>query len=456
MAVILPNISASLSSFKVNSQSKALQKLSGTYGTADILNGGETLDNELEYVFSISGLEQHTIGVIYTKSLLLDSNGELIGPRKLSFNVNGQAYSGTINASDSVKTLITTPFVINEQVDGKYDITIKVSSNDIESCYYGLHSVLIELSDIAYSVQLRFTGPKTYRTAGNITVSAIVVNRGSLEVSFSKDPTTDYNQDIHNVEGRIYFLHDGIYIDGYKHSYNLPASSNQYGVVKLKDAFDVDVNGQIIPPTESGIASSPQLVYTSTQQATDKIRGTVYIKDGFDTNSETGEEIAPTDSNTAASTKLVYNKTQQATDQTRGTVYIRDSFETDEETGAIIAPEGSGIAVSVKLLYDALNNLDQATEQIPGVVKLSGPSFDIDPQTGGVIAPEDSGVAASIQLVYNTMASLKNYVDENKIDIYIDEDNNSLTPIRNELIFSKDFVLKDHRLEMQFVNVYNN
>jgi hypothetical protein len=60
MAVI-DNISSALSSFKVNGSNKSLVKVTGTYGTHDILNGGEVVENELEYTFNINGLNGHNI-----------------------------------------------------------------------------------------------------------------------------------------------------------------------------------------------------------------------------------------------------------------------------------------------------------------------------------------------------------------------------------------------------------
>ena len=327
MAVI-DNISATLSSFKINGSSTALTKLSGTYNTAEILNGGETLENELEYTFRVTGLQNHTIGTILTKTLLLTSTGDLCSQRNLRLEVNSVSFSGTIQAKDNVKTLISTPFVVNEeQTQNSYDIVLKVTSNDLESCYYGLQSLLIQLSDIPYQVQLLFTGPKNNRTANNIEVNASVIKKGEIPVTFAKDITQIFDRDTHNEEGRVYFLQDGIFVDGYQHGVNAPATNIKAGIVKLQDEFETDENGGIIAPDETGVAASPQ---------------------------------------------LVYNMVQPATTEIRGTVILQNTFETDG--GAIIAPEGDGIAASPQLVYNTLatakNYVDTRIAGIPAPVKI--------------------------------------------------------------------------------------
>ena len=74
MAVI-NNLNATLSQFKINDQSSQLVNNIGTYGTTEILNGGELLENVITYTFTISGLKNHTIQSISFESLLLTEEG---------------------------------------------------------------------------------------------------------------------------------------------------------------------------------------------------------------------------------------------------------------------------------------------------------------------------------------------------------------------------------------------
>ena len=91
MAVI-NNLSATLKSFTINGKESALANVIGAYGTADILNGGETyLDkssNTLIYTFSIKGLQSHTIKNIIVRSLLLNSDGSITSTKRFTLQLN--------------------------------------------------------------------------------------------------------------------------------------------------------------------------------------------------------------------------------------------------------------------------------------------------------------------------------------------------------------------------------
>lgn len=333
MAVI-DNISSSLQSFKVNGSNKSLVKVTGTYGTHDILNGGEVVENELEYTFNINGLNGHNIKNIIIQSLLLDSNGELSSSRQIGLLLNSLVFNGTFNTSDSAKTIISTSFTINEeQSANQYTFVLKVTTTDSNSFYYGLAGFIIELGDIPYQINFTFSGPNTYRSANKINVAPLVIALGSQPISFSKDPTKDFDISTQNIEGRAYFTKDGIYVDGYQYSVNTPANLQKQGVVKLQDQFEVDQNNTIIPPSESGVAASPTMLYNVVQNVTD------YVK-------------------SATTTKA-------------GKVTIQHTFEIDPNDGGIIAPVGEGIAASPQLVYNTLatakDYVDDRIDNLPMV-----------------------------------------------------------------------------------------
>ncbi len=314
MAVI-DNISSALSSFKVNGSNKSLVKVTGTYGTHDILNGGEVVENELEYTFNINGLNGHNIKNIIIQSLLLDSNGGLSASRQIGLLLNSLVFNGTFNTSDSAKTIISTSFTINEeQSANQYTFVLKVTTTDSNSFYYGLAGFIIELGDIPYQINFTFSGPNTYRSANKIHVAPLVIALGSQPVSFSKDPTKDFDISTQNVEGRAYFAKDGIYVDGYQYSVNTTANTQKQGVVKLQEQFEVDDQNTIIAPSESGVAAAPIMVYDLTQNVTDYVKtanlnqfGKVKLQNSFEIDPNDGGIIAPTAGGIAASPQLVYN-----------------------------------------------------------------------------------------------------------------------------------------------------
>ena len=279
MAVI-NNISASLTSFKINDMESNLANVKGIYNTANLLNGGVTYDsklsqfNNLTYTFKINGLEGHTIKNIIVKSLLLTPTGDLHKGTKFNLTLNTVSTTLNLEASDSVKTILPTAFSWNQQIEGEFEIVYKADNITTEECCYCLQSILINLNDINQAIQITFTGPISQRTPSTIKVATLVLNKDSTEVSFSKDPINVYNRESDNVEGRLYLKQNGIYVDGYCYGTAVVATTEQSGIVKLsKESFNIAEDGGILIPTESGVAATPQLVYnalTSSINYTDK------------------------------------------------------------------------------------------------------------------------------------------------------------------------------------------
>lgn len=264
MAVI-ENVQASLVSFAVNNVSSRLNNNVGTYGTSEILNGGELLENQLSYTFRVTGLIGHTIQAITVYSLLLTNTGGLCSARRIAMSIPdyGSPFSGNMNANDQSKSIIPVTFTQSGEVTGDLTFPVNVSMSSTSSCYYGMHSISIDLQDVSYSVKLTFSGPTSNRSASNITVSTLVVNRDAVPVTFSKDPTLPFNPEIDNVEGRMYLKQDGIYVDGTKYGTVAPATDAQLGLVKLFDNFEIDEDGGIVAPDAPNTAATPRLVYNA-------------------------------------------------------------------------------------------------------------------------------------------------------------------------------------------------
>lgn len=271
MAVI-NNLRARFTGFYVNSQASRLVNCVGSYGTAEILNGGELEENTLQYDFKIQGLLDHTIKSIVVKSLLLTSTGDLATTKNMTLGIDsyGSIYRGNFETSDSVKTIISTEFSqVELQETNEKDISVVIQMNSSGSCYYGLHSLIINLQDIDYSISITFTGPNQGRTTSTIQPAVLLIKQGAVDVTFSKDPTMNYDSNVDTVEGRMYFKKDGIYVDGYQYGTATPATEQKPGTVKLSgSSFEVIVDQQtgqqqIVAPTEGGVAASPQLVYNT-------------------------------------------------------------------------------------------------------------------------------------------------------------------------------------------------
>ena len=264
MAVIT-NIAAALTSFKINDSDARLVDNTGTYGTQDVLNGGELVDNTLSYSFSVNGLRDHRIGSITISAILLNADGSLATARNIKTQIKdfGSAKTQNFAVSDSQKVII--PITIENNVLIETNIFIfevLISTTGQQSVYYAMTGITINLEDIPESVVLSFSGPASNRGVGNITIAPLIKIQGTETVSFSKDATVAFDPNIDSVEGRVYFRKDGIYVDNYKYGAVNPATENDLGLVKLFNSFKYDENG-IVAPTENNIAATPQLVYNA-------------------------------------------------------------------------------------------------------------------------------------------------------------------------------------------------
>ena len=352
MAVI-NNLNATLSQFKINDQSSQLVNNIGTYGTTEILNGGELLENVITYTFTISGLKNHTIQSISFESLLLTEEGELNTTKNLSTRILNYSspFTGNFITSDSKKTILTTTFKETKPIeDDIFEFTLQVSMNSLESCYFGLHGIIIDLLDIPNSVKLYFSGPNTGRRPSSINVSTLVTTKGAVNVTFSKDESIQFDKEQDNVDGRIYFRHDGIYVDGYQYGVNVEASESKIGLVKLKNDYEINPEGGIIIDNQSGIAATPQLIINTLNKITN------FIDNGI---------IPPADT------------------ESFGFVKLRDSFETfvDEETGetGIVIPNENGVAASTLLVYNTINTLKTYTDELVEGIPI--PSIELEDNT---------------------------------------------------------------------------
>ena len=264
MAVIT-NVAAALTSFKVNDSDARLVDNTGTYGTQDVLNGGELVDNTLSYSFSVNGLRDHRIGSIIISAILLNADGSLATARNIKTQIKdfGNAVTQNFATSDAQKVII--PITIENNVLIETNIFIfevLISTTGQQSVYYAMTGITINLEDIPESVVLSFSGPASNRGVGNITIAPLIKIQGTETVSFSKDATTAFDPNVDSVEGRVYFRKDGIYVDNYKYGAVNAATENDLGLVKLFNSFKSDEEG-IIAPTENNVAATPQLVYNA-------------------------------------------------------------------------------------------------------------------------------------------------------------------------------------------------
>lgn len=264
MAVIT-NIAAALTSFKINDSDARLVDNTGTYGTQDVLNGGELVDNTLSYSFSVNGLRDHRIGSITISAILLNADGSLATARNIKTQIKdfGNAVTQNFAVSDAQKVII--PITIENNVLIETNIFIfevLISTTGQQSVYYAMTGITINLEDIPESVVLSFSGPASNRGVGNITIAPLIKIQGTETVSFSKDATVAFDPNVDSVEGRVYFRKDGIYVDNYKYGAVNPATENDLGLVKLFNSFKFDEEG-IVAPTENNVAATPQLVYNA-------------------------------------------------------------------------------------------------------------------------------------------------------------------------------------------------
>ena len=264
MAVIT-NIAAALTSFKINDSDARLVDNTGTYGTQDVLNGGELVDNTLSYSFSVNGLRDHRIGSITISAILLNADGSLATARNIKTQIKdfGNAVTQNFAVSDAQKVII--PITITNSVlveTNAFTFDVLISTTGQQSVFYAMTGVAINLDDIPESVVLSFSGPASNRSVSSITVAPLIKIQGTEAVSFSKDATVAFDPNVDSVEGRVYFRKDGIYVDNYKYGAVNAATANQLGLVKLFNSFDYDKEG-IIAPTGDDLAATPQLVYNA-------------------------------------------------------------------------------------------------------------------------------------------------------------------------------------------------
>ena len=264
MAVIT-NIAAALTAFKVNNTNAKLVDNTGTYGTQDVLNGGELVENTLSYSFSVNGLRDHRIGSITISAILLNADGSLATARNIKTQIKdyGNAVTQNFTVSDAQKVII--PITISNNVlveNNVFAFEVLISTPGQQSVYYAMTGVTIDLDDIPESVVLSFSGPASNRGVSSITVAPLTKVQGTEAVTFSKDATVVFDSNVDNVEGRVYFRKDGIYVDNYKYGAVNPATANQLGLVKLFNTFASDENG-IIAPNGDDLAATPQLVYNA-------------------------------------------------------------------------------------------------------------------------------------------------------------------------------------------------
>ena len=264
MAVIT-NIAAALTAFMVNDTNAKLIDNTGTYGTQDVLNGGELVDNTLTYSFSVNGLQDHKIGSITISAILLNSDGSLATARNIKTQIKdfGNAITQNFAVSDAQKVII--PITITNSVlveTNAFTFDVLISTTGQQSVFYAMTGVTINLDDIPESVVLSFSGPASNRSVSSITVAPLIKIQGTEAVSFSKDATVAFDSNVDSVEGRVYFRKDGIYVDNYKYGAVNAATANQLGLVKLFNSFDYDKEG-IIAPTGDDLAATPQLVYNA-------------------------------------------------------------------------------------------------------------------------------------------------------------------------------------------------
>ena len=303
-----------VTSFTINGTPASFQNTPESF--YDVLNGGNIVDNILEYNITLSGLTGHVINSITIQSLLFNSDysfGESAN-YKLELKKNStllSSYSGTIVSNVSSKTPFGVKFTTtsSEAESASTKLTLTVSSTVKDPSYYGLYKIIVELKDVLEEIHYTFSGPLTYRSPSSIIINSVSVVKGVQAVTFSRDPIKKFDSALDTVDGKIYFRQDGIFIDGYQFGVNAIASETTKGAVKLQNKFELDENGNIIIPNDVGVAASPQLVMdlqTNFPLATKENKGVVTLLDNFDISEDEGI-ICPEDKGIAASAQLVFN-----------------------------------------------------------------------------------------------------------------------------------------------------
>lgn len=393
---IINNLSSSLVSFKVNDVSRKFKDSSGTYNTPNILNSGETYDDKdkliLSYEFEVKNLGGHKIKSAIVNQFILDTNGNLIDSKRFMQSFDGIILNQDIRGSEQQKILNSSEFNINKDIeDNNYKFVYELSNISNKSCSVCIESIILNLSDINYKIHISFTGPNSNRTASNIKINTILLSLDAEQVTFSKDPTQNFDPELDNIEGRTYFRKGGIYVDGYQYSTIEQATANKLGLVKVVNNVERNTEGIVVPPNVDGVVPSIGLIYNLVQ---DISNGVIPLP--------------------------------KATQEQKGVVILSDnSFQIEHEldkegniiSSSIIAPEGEGIAATPQLVFNSLASSKNYTDEQIGPIREL---------IEGIEAP----------LIIN-----------------IENDNNEKELLGEELTFSNDFEQIDKKLYIKWLEI---
>lgn len=257
-------MAVTLNSFTINGNNASFQNTTESY--YDVLNGGETLDNQLQYTFTLGDTAGHRIESFTIYVLIFNSDGTLSETKPLTVSVykNSQligSHSGNVISFTGTRTPY--PIVINNSGTESQDVVLSIVVSSQNSVYFGLSGIQYSISDLLKDVKVSFSGPLINRTVSSITCTSLDIIKGATTVSFTKDPINDFNQNEDIINGRVYFRKNGIFVDGYQYGVNAEATTEVKGITKLSESsFETD-NGGIVAPTESGVAATPQLVFNA-------------------------------------------------------------------------------------------------------------------------------------------------------------------------------------------------
>lgn len=289
----LNNINASFTSFKRNNAESVLRNCVGPYSTSTVLDGGNTFDTTLLYTFNLTGLSGLKIQKVTFSVLLLNSNGDLESPKDYTMiaykndNQIGNSITATLPTSSSIKTTIPVQFYTSAQEEETTitKIQLQVNNTTVNS-YFCITYINIEFFGYNQAVKVVFDGPSTTRTAGSIVCATHLVSKNAVNVSFSKDENNNFDSSTDNIDGRVYFRQDGIFVDGMQYAVTAPASTSKQGIVTLQNTFEIE-NGGIVAPTGTGVAASPQLVFNALATAKNYTDQQTNYSDDFERQQDT-------------------------------------------------------------------------------------------------------------------------------------------------------------------------
>lgn len=290
----------------------------------NVLNGGETFENELEFTFKVT---QSEIKSITYRIILFNQDGGYAQSNKFNFthtvNKNNTSNTKELIGLTEIKNINSLNFIVNDTTT-LFTLNVKQILNN--SCFFGLEGLIIHLQN--NDVWVTFSGPLSGRSVNQIVCTSIDVKSNAQLITASKNPIQDFNKDTDNVDGRVYFKKNGIFVDGYQYGINTPASEEKLGVVKLQQNAVYNEEGTLELPSKTGVAASTQYVI-------DLLK---------DSNSLVNQEVL-----------------QPADTESYGFVKTYNTFEVAED-GGIIAPEGKGVAASPQLVYNALASAIKYTD----------------------------------------------------------------------------------------------